>query len=115
MPRESAIVSSIVRVAESLGWKPIKIHGGPYQLTGLPDLLCLQRGHAVWLEVKQPGKKPSAIQQARMNELEARGGTPCHVVTSKEEASACLRTHAKGFGWAVDDPPVGRRGRRRTV
>jgi hypothetical protein len=112
MPREASIVAAIVRVAEALGWKPIKIHGGPYQLAGLPDLLCLQRGHAVWLEVKQPGKKPTEIQRRRMNELETRGGTPCHVVTSKEEAYACLRTHAEGHGWAVDDPPVDRRRRR---
>ena len=112
MPREATIVAAIVRVAESLGWKPIKIHGGPYQLAGLPDLLCLQKGHAVWLEVKQPGKKPTEIQARRMNELEVKGGTPCHVVTSKEEASACLRTHAESFGWPVDDPPVDRRRRR---
>jgi hypothetical protein len=113
MPRESAIVSSIVRVAESLGWRPIKIHGGPYQLTGLPDLLCLQRGRAVWLEVKQPGKKPTAIQLARMKELETKGGTPCHVVTTKGEAYECLRTHAESFGWDVDGVAVKRRHQRR--
>jgi hypothetical protein len=112
MPREANIVAAIVRVAESLGWKPIKIHGGPYQLAGLPDLLCLQHGRAVWLEVKQPGKKPTEIQTRRMAELEAKGGTPCHVVTSKEEAYACLRTHAEGFGGGADDPPVDRRRRR---
>lgn len=93
MPREATIVAAIVRVAESLGWKPIKIHGGPYQLAGLPDLLCLQRGRAVWLEVKQPGKKASAIQTHRMAELEAKGGTPCRVVTSKAEAEAFLKQH----------------------
>ena len=99
MPREATIVAAIVRVAESQGWKPIKIHGGPYQLSGLPDLLCLKNGRAVWLEVKQPGKKPTEIQTRRMAELRERGGTPCHVVTSKEEAIVCLRTDAEGFGW----------------
>jgi hypothetical protein len=91
MPREASIVAAIVRVAESHGWMPIKIHGGPYQLSGLPDLLCLKQGRAVWLEVKQPGKKPTEIQKRRMAELCDRGGTPCHVVTSKDEALACLQ------------------------
>lgn len=108
MPRESAIVAAVVRAAEAQGWRPIKIHGGPYQLAGLPDLLCLQRGYAVWLEVKQPGKKPTEIQKRRMAELEARGGTPCHVVTTKEEASAILRTHATRHGWLADDQAVDR-------
>jgi hypothetical protein len=112
MPRESTIVAAITRMAESHGWYVIKIHGGPYQLAGIPDLLCLQRGQAVWLEVKQPGKKPTPLQQRRMAELEACGSTPCHVVTSKEEASACLRTHASSFGWPVDDPALDRRRRR---
>jgi hypothetical protein len=68
----------------------MKIHGGPYQLSGVPDLLCLKNGHAMFLEVKQPGKHPTAIQRKRMNEIEREGGAVCHVVHSKEEAAACL-------------------------
>ena len=94
MPREATIVASIVREAELLGWKAIKIHGGPYQLAGLPDLLCLRCGRAVWLEVKQPGKKPTKIQVSRMRELEVKGGTPCHVVTSKKEAASVLEMYS---------------------
>ena len=63
-------------------------------MAGLPDLLCLREGRAVWLEVKQPKKKPSAIQVARMRQLEKSGGTPCHVVTSREEARLLLIEHA---------------------
>jgi hypothetical protein len=71
----------------------MKIHGGPHQLAGVPDLLCLRRGSAVFLEVKQPGKKATAIQARRMNEIETQGGAPCHVVTSKQQAIECLRVH----------------------
>ena len=87
----------------------MKIHGGPYQLAGVPDLLCLQHGRAVFLEVKQPGKKATEIQRRRMNEIETQGGAVCHVVTSKEEASACLRTDPKGGRWPAVDPTADRR------
>jgi hypothetical protein len=111
MPREATIVASIVRVAKEHGWWVMKIHGGPYQLAGVPDLLCLKEGRAVFLEVKQPGNKPTAIQCHRMNEIETEGGAVCHVVTSKEEASACLRTDAKDSRGVDDDSVVDRRRR----
>ena len=41
MPLERTIVSKIERVAERHGWLTVKIHGGPMQRAGLPDLLCL--------------------------------------------------------------------------
>jgi len=113
MPRESSIVAAIVRVAKQRGYWVMKIHGGPYQLAGVPDLLCLKDGRAMFLEVKQPGKKATEIQARRMNEIETQGGAVCHVVTSKEEASAYLRTDTEGRGRAVDDSPVDRRGRKR--
>lgn len=112
MPRESAIVAAIVRVAKARGWWVMKIHGGPYQLAGVPDLLCLKGGRAMFLEVKQPGKKATEIQARRMNEIETQGGAVCHVVTSKEEADACLRTDATSGSWPADDPSVGQRRRR---
>ena len=92
MPRESSIVASIVRSAKQSGWWVMKIHGGPHQLAGVPDLLCLRHGKAVFLEVKQPGKRPTQIQAARMNEIETQGGASCHVVTSRAEADAVLST-----------------------
>jgi Holliday junction resolvase len=90
MPLEKTIVSAITKEAAGLGWMVIKIHGGPFQNKGIPDLLCLRGGRAVWLEVKQPGKKPTPIQWAMMRRLEAEGGTPCFVVTSKAEAREFL-------------------------
>ena len=90
MPREASIVAAIVRAAKQAGWWVLKIHGGPYQLAGVPDLLCLRDGRAVFLEVKQPGKTATAIQARRMNEIETQGGAPCHVVTSREQAMECL-------------------------
>lgn len=90
MPKESTITAAIKRRAEGLGWWVMKIHGGPMQLSGVPDLLCLQHGHAVFLEVKQPGKKPTPLQMRRMDEIKSKGGAPCHVVTSADEAHEAL-------------------------
>ena len=90
MAKESSIVASIVREANTLGWWTMKIHGGPYQLSGVPDLLCIRKGVAVFLEVKQPGKQPTKIQRERMNEIEKKAGSVCAVVTSTKEAKAVL-------------------------
>lgn len=91
MPRESSIVAAIVRVAKDAGWWVMKIHGGPYQLSGVPDLLCIKDGRAMFFEVKQPGNTPTLIQKRRMNEIECVGGAACHVVTSREQATKYLR------------------------
>lgn len=68
----------------------MKVHGGPFQLAGVPDLLCLRGGAALFLEVKQPGKRATPIQQRRMQEIEREGGVACHVVTSREQAAEYL-------------------------
>lgn len=90
MPRESSIVAAIVRAAKDAGWWVMKIHGGPYQMSGVPDLLCIKGGRAMFFEVKQPGKRPTAIQERRMNEIERVGGAACHVVTNREQAKSFL-------------------------
>lgn len=70
----------------------MKIHGNRFQMAGVPDLLCLRRGCAMFLEVKQPGKRPTKLQEARMNEIEREAGVPCHVVTSSDEAADRLNS-----------------------
>lgn len=91
MPQlESSIVAAIVRVAKQSGWWVMKIHGGPYQLAGVPDLLLLKNGNALFFEVKQPGKQPTPLQLRRMAEIEREGGAACYVVTSKEQAQQLL-------------------------
>lgn len=94
MPLERTIVAGIVRMAERNGWYVTKLHGGPMQKAGLPDLLMLKDGRAVFLEVKQPGlgKKsdPTLLQQRRMDEIRARGGCDCFVVRSVDDAEYVL-------------------------
>jgi hypothetical protein len=104
MPREAQIVSAIVKEARRLGWWVHKNHGNPFVRAGIPDLLCLRDGRAVFLEVKQPGRKPTPIQIRTMAEIESTGGARCHVVTSKEEIHAHLRTDTDGHIRTTDDP-----------
>jgi hypothetical protein len=90
VPLESSITKSIVVLAKSLGWWTFKIAGGPMQTAGIPDLLCVRDGRAVFLEVKQPGKKPTPLQIQRMKEIRDTGGAVAEVVTSRDEARAYL-------------------------
>lgn len=66
-----------------------KVHGGPYQLIGLPDIIGCLDGHFVAIEVKQPGKEPTKIQATVLKQLAAAGAT-VGVATSIEEAQAII-------------------------
>jgi Holliday junction resolvase len=90
MPLESSITKSIIALAKSLGFWTFKIAGGPMQTAGIPDLLCIKDGLAVFLEVKQPGKHPTELQKQRMHEIRTAGGAVAEVVTSKQEAERIL-------------------------
>ena len=61
--RESSVQRKIIKQMEKEGWMVIKIIRA--NMAGLPDLLLLREGVARWVEVKQPGKKPTALQSAR--------------------------------------------------
>jgi Holliday junction resolvase len=82
---EKTIVAKVMSVARSLGWFVVKIHGSAYQMAGLPDILAIKNGRAVWMEVKVPGNEPSRIQLHRMREL-ATAGCSVAVVYSAADA-----------------------------
>ena len=87
---ETSITKSIQKRAKSRGWWVMKIAGGPFQRAGVPDLLLIKSGKAVFLEVKQPGKKPTPLQVQVMREIEGVGGAVTAVVTSVKEAESIL-------------------------
>lgn len=94
MPRESTIVAKIMKAATAAGWYVVKLHGGAFQKAGIPDLLCIRRGKAAFLEVKVPGlgrkSEPTPLQRRRMDEIMAKGEAPCFVVTGVEGAMWAL-------------------------
>jgi Holliday junction resolvase len=81
---ERDIVKKIKDYIKANGGFVVKFHGGPYAEVGIPDLLCCIGGVFVAVEVKQPGKKPTAIQEAKMAEIRAAGGRSFAVTSLAE-------------------------------
>lgn len=87
MPKESTIVAAVLKYLRARGYWAAKLHGGPYQMAGLPDVLAIKGGLATWVEVKRPGEKPTAIQESMMRTL-ANAGSIVIVATSIEDLEA---------------------------
>lgn len=72
--------------------KPIwwfKIHGGPMQRAGVPDLAVILDGRTVWLEIKTPCGTVSKRQEHEAG-LMREAGAAVYVVRSLEDAHAAL-------------------------
>ena len=74
-----------------------KIHGNPYQIRGLPDLIGVYRGYFVAMEVKKPGGEATDLQAFTMKQIQQAGGYAA-VIHSFEEAVSLLDT--------VPEPPT---------
>jgi len=68
---ESSIQSRIIKRYTEEGWLVVKI--GLCNLNGIPDLLCLRDGKALFIEVKRKGKKPRPLQEYRIKQLQEHG------------------------------------------
>jgi hypothetical protein len=75
------------------GWW-VKIHGGPYQAAGIPDLVGCVEGLFFALEVKRPDdtKGASPIQLRTMKKIRTKGQGIACIVESPEEAIEVVRT-----------------------
>lgn len=70
---EKQLTNKIIAEARKRGHWCMKIGAGPYQRPGIPDLLIVANGLAVFVEVKIKGNKPSSLQLAVIRELNAAG------------------------------------------
>jgi Holliday junction resolvase len=68
---ESKIQAKIKARFENAGWIVVKLI--QTNCNGIPDLMCLKGGKTVFVEVKQPGKKPTKLQQFRHDQLTQNG------------------------------------------
>lgn len=69
----------------------VKIHGGPYQVAGIPDLIGCVEGRFVGIEVKVPGKEDTLTpRQARTLELLRSARGIAFVATSPKQAVTVL-------------------------
>jgi Holliday junction resolvase len=68
---ESKIQAKIKARFEQAGWIVVKLI--QTNCNGIPDLMCLKGGKTIFVEVKQPGKKPTELQQFRHDQLTQNG------------------------------------------
>ena len=81
-----AIIASVSRRPRS--WL-VKIHGGPFQAAGIPDIIGCIDGRFVALEVKVPGARATKLQELTLSRIAAAGGIAA-VVTSVAEAESAV-------------------------
>lgn len=90
---ESRIVSRIIAALNALPSTLVwKIHGGPFQAAGIPDIVGLHSGRFVGIEVKVPGGKATKLQELTLARIEAAGGI-AGIATSVDEALALIGVH----------------------
>jgi Holliday junction resolvase len=98
---EAQIVRDILGALRSLGGFWVKVHGGPYQTTGLPDVIGCLDGHFYAFEVKRPDRLNtlSPRQRLTLDKLSAAGAYTAVVVSKEEtiEFIAKMRVYAKGI------------------
>lgn len=86
MGPETRIVRRIIETLEQ--WPRVwlfKVHGGPYQAAGIPDIIGVIDGRFVGIEVKAPGKTATKLQELVIRRIQQAGGI-AGVATSVEEA-----------------------------
>ena len=91
---EKEIVKQIILAlkAEGVGWC-VKVHGGPYQVSGIPDILAIApaTGRFIGIEVKRPGVgRLTELQAAQIQKINDAGGV-AGVAYGTEEALNFLR------------------------
>lgn len=94
--KEAAIVRKILVLLQARGAWTLKVHGGPFQRPGVPDILaCLPRpgGPPLFLalEVKRPGETATKLQARELAAIRAAGGLAA-VVTSAEDVESLIVT-----------------------
>lgn len=90
MPRESAIVNAIMRWLKNLpNCEARKAHGSVWSVAGDPDIYGCINGRMFLLEVKQPGRRPTVLQEKRLREWRGAGAI-VGVAHSLEEAQTIV-------------------------
>jgi Holliday junction resolvase len=100
-PTEHAIQTQLMQYLRTKGWYVMRLNSGKFSVgegagrrfingqdAGTPDLMAfiaLPTGIRLYfIEVKRPGKKPTPLQKAKMEDLE-KYGAHCFVATCIED------------------------------
>lgn len=68
-----------------------KVHGGPYQEAGIPDIVGTRRGRFFAAEGKKHGEKPTKLQNSIMQRIRDSGGVAFVYHSLKEFKEEVLR------------------------
>jgi hypothetical protein len=85
--REAQIQTSIKKKLEKSGWLVIKLIQTSWN--GIPDQLILKDGRTLFIEVKQPGQQPSALQAIRHRQLREMGFEVITATSTKDIQHLC--------------------------
>lgn len=88
-PLEKKIVNNTLTYLNSRGGFWFKVHGGPFQLAGIPDIIGCYRGRFIAFEVKRPGKNPTQLQAYMLGRITRAGGVAL-VIRSVTDAQRVL-------------------------
>ncbi len=93
MKPETVLTRRILMSLREMGGIWEKIHGGPFQVTALPDIIGCYEGYFFGLEVKLPGKERSLTRRQALilSRIKTRGKGVSGVITSPEEAMCIVR------------------------
>ena len=82
-------VSAYLKTAPGV-WA-LKVHGGPFQMKGVPDYLCCVRGRFVAIEIKRPDGRgrTSKLQDEIIRRIREAGGVAV-VAESLEDVERAL-------------------------
>lgn len=73
--RESKLSRSIILELEQRGIFAFKVHGGPFMMAGLPDIIICHEGKFKAIETKMPeGGQPTSIQRFVHSRIRNAGG-----------------------------------------
>jgi len=67
-----------------------KVHGGPFQTAGIPDILGIYRGLGFGIELKTDDGKPTLLQEQTIEQMRAAGGF-ADIAYGKDGVDKCLK------------------------
>ena len=79
---EKRVVNKIIAYLRSQGAWCFKVHGGPMQIIGLPDVIACYRGYFLAIEVKAPDNQDGVtdLQKDTLEAISRAGGLACVAV-----------------------------------
>lgn len=85
-PETGLVVKMKDRLEAEGGWW-FKVHGGPFQRAGVPDIVGCWKGRFIGIEAKMPYNVPSGLQKLNLTSLE-KAGARVGVAYTVQEALA---------------------------